>query len=168
MASPTINLLEEMLQPSRILFGLPNSNKSEVLRAMTDALAAQGMIRDSGAVHQLLMERETLMTTGVKRGFAFPHTFSPEFDSSFLTLGVIPGAVDYAALDGAPVEFIFLLLGPPIHQSVHLRTLARISRLTAQPDMLDLLRQATTPEAMMDLLAETERRMKAFAYTSGV
>lgn len=159
-------LIEEMLQPARILMDLPAAGKREVLKAMTDQLESLGLIHDSAEVHKLLMEREALMTTGVKRGFAFPHAFSKQFESSFLTLGRVPGGVAYDALDGNPVEFIFLLLGPPTHQTIHLRTLARISRLTAQPEMLELLRSATSPENLMELLIESERRLKAYPYST--
>jgi PTS system fructose-specific IIC component len=159
-------LIEEMLQPSRILMDLPNQGKSEALRAMADRLESQSIIQDAAEVHHLLMDREGLMTTGVKRGFAFPHAFSKQFESSFLTLGCVPGGVAYDSLDGHPVEFIFMLLGPPTHQTIHLRTLARISRLTAQPEMLDLLRSATTSENVLELLIDSERRLKAFPFSA--
>src|SRR5690242_19358080 len=105
--------IDDILEPSRVLMGLSGRNKLDVLRAMTDRLAESGFVNDSGEIHRLLKEREALMTTGVKHGFAFPHAFSPQFDRSFLTLGVVPGGVDYESLDHHPVEFIFLLLGPP-------------------------------------------------------
>jgi mannitol/fructose-specific phosphotransferase system IIA component (Ntr-type) len=158
--------IEEILQPSRVLMGLQGANKWEVLREMTDRLAAMQFIRDSEEIYRLLVERESLMTTGVKRGFAFPHAFSTQFDQSFLTLGVIPGGVDYESLDHYPVEFIFLLLGPPNHQTVHLRILARVSRLMGQADMLEMLRSAKTVEAVMEVLNDTERRLTAYPYST--
>lgn len=158
--------IEEILQSSRILMDLSGASKSEVLRAMTDRLAEQGFVQDSAQIHRLLMERETLMTTGVKQGFAFPHAFSTQFDKSFLTLGVVQGGVDYESLDNKPVEYIFLLLGPPNHQTVHLRILARVSRLMGQSDMLELLREARTVEEVMDVLIDTERRLTAYPYST--
>lgn len=158
--------IEEILESSRVLMGLSGQTKSDVLRAMTDRLAGQGVLQDSAEIHRLLMEREALMTTGVKRGFAFPHAFSTQFDKSFLTLGVAPGGVDYDSLDHQPVEFIFLLLGPPNHQTVHLRILARVSRLMGQPDMLETLREATTAAEVIEVLDETERRLTAYPYSA--
>lgn len=158
--------IEEILHPSRVLMGLGNQGKSAVLRDMTDRLAGLGAVRDSGEIHKLLLEREALMTTGVKRGFAFPHAFSPQFDKSFLTLGVVPGGVDYESLDHNPVEFIFLLLGPPDHQTVHLRILARVSRLMGQPDMLELLRAAGSAEDVIEVLDDTERRLTAYPFSA--
>ena len=160
--------IEDILEPSRVLMHLSGENKSEVLRGMADRLTAAGFVKDGGEIHHLLMDREALMTTGVKRGFAFPHAFSPQFEKSFLTLGMIAGGVDYDSLDHNPVEFIFLLLGPPDHQTVHLRILARVSRLMGQPDMLDLLRAARSVEEVIEVLGDTERRLTAYPYsTSG-
>lgn len=158
--------IEDILEPSRVLMGLSGRSKSDVLRAMTDRLAETGIVNDSAEIHRLLMEREALMTTGVKRGFAFPHAFSPQFDKSFLTLGVVPGGVDYESLDHNPVEFIFLLLGPPDHQTVHLRILARVSRLMGQPDMLAMLRAAGSVEDVIEVLDDTERRLTAYPYSA--
>jgi mannitol/fructose-specific phosphotransferase system IIA component (Ntr-type) len=158
--------IEDILEPSRVLMGLSGRNKAEVLRAMTDRLAEAGFVSDSAEIHRLLMEREALMTTGVKRGFAFPHAFSSQFDKSFLTLGVVPGGVDYESLDHNPVEFIFLLLGPPDHQTVHLRILARVSRLMGQPDMLAMLRAAGSVEDVIEVLDDTERRLTAYPYSA--
>jgi mannitol/fructose-specific phosphotransferase system IIA component (Ntr-type) len=160
----------DMLQPERILMDLPATGKTEVLRAMVDRLAALGHVNDPDEVHRLLVERERLMTTGVKRGFAFPHAFSKQFDTTFLTLGIPPGGVEYQSLGGQPVEFIFLLLGPPTHQTLHLRMLARISRLTSQGEMLDLLRQAAASTGgaaeIMDLLINSEARLKPYPYSN--
>lgn len=159
--------IEDILEPARVLLGLTGPTKAEVLRAMTDRLAELGVVKNSAEIHRLLMDRETLMTTGVKRGFAFPHAFSKQFDKSFLTLGVVAGGgVDYESLDGHPVEFVFLLLGPPDHQTVHLRILARVSRLMGQPDMLEALREAKgSVEEVMDVLVGTERRLAAYPYS---
>ena len=156
--------IDKILDASRILTDLKSGSKPEVLRAMTDWLASQKMLKDSAAIHQLLLDRETLMTTGVKNGFAFPHCFSEEFDESFLTLGIVPDGVDYESLDGNPVEYIFLLLGPPHHQTVHLRILARISRLMSQPDMLETLRSLKSSEEIMQLFVDTERRLTSLSY----
>jgi mannitol/fructose-specific phosphotransferase system IIA component (Ntr-type) len=143
---------------------LPAAGKSETLKAMTDRLEAIGRLADSAQMHRLLMDREELMTTGVRRGFAFPHAFDPRVQESFLTLGVVPEGLDYASLDGHPVQFIFLLLGPPGNQSVHLRILARVSRLTSQPDVFHLLSEATDPQALVEVVSDVEQQLKTSPY----
>jgi fructose PTS system EIIBC or EIIC component len=158
--------IEEILQPSRVLMDLRGAHKSEVLQQMIDRLGQLGMVPDGTEIHRLLMDREGLMTTGVKRGFAFPHAFSMQFDQSFLTLGVVKDGVDYESLDRQPVKFIFLLLGPPNHQTVHLRILARVSRLMGQPDMLELLRAAHSVPEVLEVLTDTEKRLTAYPFSA--
>jgi mannitol/fructose-specific phosphotransferase system IIA component (Ntr-type) len=156
--------IEEILVPERILMDLAASGKAEGFERMLERLAALGRVRDAAGVRRLLVERERLMTTGVKRGFAFPHAFSDEFDESFLSIGVFREGLAYAALDGQPVEFVFLLLGPPSHRPVHLQILARVSRLTGQPEMLEAMRGAGDAGAIMELLIDTERRVTAYPF----
>jgi mannitol/fructose-specific phosphotransferase system IIA component (Ntr-type) len=150
----------EILDPSCVFMDLPGDGKARVLRAMTDRLAELGRIHDSGAIHALLMEREGLMTTGVRRGFAFPHAFNARIEHSFLSLGVAPGGTDFESLDNEPVHFVFLLLGPPDNQSIHLRILARVSRLTGQPEMLQIMRQARTREELLEVIHDSEQQLK--------
>lgn len=157
--------IDEILQPQRIFLDLKPAPKAEVLRQMTQRLDQQGAIEDSAHILQALLDREELMTTGVKRGFAFPHAFSPQFDQSLLALGVCREGIDYHSLDREPVEYVFMLLGPPHNQTLHLRVLARVSRLTGQPDMLDALREAQTAEELMDILTQTERRLTAYPFS---
>lgn len=154
----------EILDPSCVLMGLSGGGRAEVLRVMTDRLAELGRIDDSATIHRLLMDRESLMTTAVRRGFAFPHAFNEKIERSFLTVGAAPGGVDFAALDGEPVNFIFLLLGPPDNQAIHLRILARISRLTGQPEVLQLMREAADREALLETIANSEQQLKANPY----
>ena len=152
--------INDILQPSRIFMDLKGADKSEILKDMTDRLVAQNLLTDSEQIHRLLIERERMMTTGVKSGFAFPHVFSEQFDQTFLTLGIVRDGVDYEALDRQVVEFVFLLLGPPGHQTVHLRILARLSRITGQGGTLVRMRSASRPEQILECLAETEQNIQ--------
>jgi mannitol/fructose-specific phosphotransferase system IIA component (Ntr-type) len=151
-------MLTDILSPDRVFTDLRSMPKVELLREMTRRLAALGELKDPEACAHLLIKREELITTGVKRGFAFPHAFSPQLDRLILTVGVVAQGTDYEALDGHPVEYVILLLGPPAHQDDHLRVLARLSRITTQPEMLDALREAAGPEAIVEMLLEADRR----------
>jgi mannitol/fructose-specific phosphotransferase system IIA component (Ntr-type) len=155
--------LEQMLHPSRIYIDLAGPDKASVLRALTERLVQAGAIPDGAAALDLLLQREALMTTAVKPGFAFPHAFSPLFACSFLTLGVVPAGVDFQAMDGRPVHYIFLLLGPPADHTIHLRVLARISRLTSHPDMQKILDRLSGPRELYDTLVELEHRLTVYS-----
>jgi mannitol/fructose-specific phosphotransferase system IIA component (Ntr-type) len=160
--------IAEILDPSCILTDLPAGGKDDALRAMTDRLAELGRVEDGASIHRLLMDRENLMTTGVRRGFAFPHAFDARIERSFLTLGVSVEGVGFDSLDNEAVHFVFLLLGPPDNQQIHLRILARVSRLTGQPDMLRTMLDACgdedAGEALLEVIRGHEQQLKAHPY----
>jgi mannitol/fructose-specific phosphotransferase system IIA component (Ntr-type) len=154
--------IDDILDSECILTDLPSTGKSAALRTMTDHLESIGRIANSELIHQLLLEREGLMTTGVRRGFAFPHVFNRNIEHSFLSLGAAPNGIEFDSLDGEPVRFIFLLLGPPGNQSLHLPTLARVSHLTGQPEMLETLGAAATADDLLETLRDCELRLTAW------
>ncbi|MBI1784562.1 PTS sugar transporter subunit IIA [Candidatus Sumerlaeota bacterium] len=154
-------LLADIISPRRIFTDLKAAPKTELLREMTRRLYALGEVDDPEELARILIKREELITTAVKPGFAFPHAFSPQLKELSLTIGVIRGGTDYQSLDGSPVEFVFLLLGPPQRQDIHLRVLARLSRITAEEGMLDALREAADEKAIMYLMMGEDRRMIA-------
>jgi mannitol/fructose-specific phosphotransferase system IIA component (Ntr-type) len=137
--------------------------KNVLLSQIADRLGALGEIEDPDRLARRLIERERMMTTGVKEGFAFPHAFTPQIDTLKLTVVLIREGTDYESLDGKPVEIIFLLLGPLSHQDRHLRVLARLSRIATGSGFLDTLRQATSADEVVTLLTESDKFIAAGA-----
>lgn len=150
-------MLNKILSSAHIFLDLKPEPKTELLRTMTRRLAEAGVIKDAEAMAKRLIDRENLITTGVKEGFAFPHVFSPQVKELSLSVWRVPGGTDYESLDGKPVEFIFLLAGPTAHQEIHLKVLARLSRIARTPGTLDALRATSTPEEIVDFLDQSER-----------
>ena len=150
-------MLTDILSPERVFMDLRPVPKEQLLGEMVQRLEDLGHLADTPAVTALLAERERMISTGVKHGFAFPHAFSRQVPTLNLTIGVIEGGTDYESLDGEPVEFILLLLGPPDHQDDHLRVLARLSSIASRPGMIEALREPKTPEALYDLFTESDR-----------
>jgi len=156
-------MIQSALSPERIFLDLKPEAKGELLREMTRRLAASGQITNPEVVASALIRREAMITTAVKQGFAFPHAFIEHLSELILTVGVVREGTDYQSLDGTPVEFIFLLLGPPQRQDVHLRMLARLSHITSVPGISDALREASTPEAIAEVLVHADKQFSAHA-----
>lgn len=150
-------MIDDILSPRRVFLDLKPEPKPALLRTITRALQAAGEVADAETLAQMLIRREEMITTGVKRGFAFPHAFTREVEDLGLTIGVVRGGTDYQSLDGEPVEVILMLLGPPDHQAHHLRVLARLSRIARKEGMLEALRDSVSPESMIELLSESDR-----------
>ena len=159
--------ITDILEPPQVFHDLHAHSKSELLAEMAQRLHAAGKIPDPEDLHRRLMQREALMTTGVRSGYAFPHAFDERLPESFLAVGLLPEGVDFDSLDHEPVHLVFMLLGPPSHQTMHLRVLARVSRIASQPGLLEALHGLQDPAQVMERLAASEEQLFAFCDLAG-
>jgi mannitol/fructose-specific phosphotransferase system IIA component (Ntr-type) len=150
-------MIADLLAPHRVMLDLSAAPKAALLGEMVRRLAESGDVESPDSVLDLLVRREELITTGVKTGFAFPHAFTPHAPRLILSVGAVRGGTDFQSLDGRPVEFVFLLLGPPARQETHLRVLARLSRVAGETGALEALREAADAEAIARLLGDSDR-----------
>src|SRR5262249_56134494 len=93
-----------------------------------------------GCIFATLLQGERLGWTGLGQGVAIPH-------GKFAGLKRITGVcarlaepIDFDAVDGAPVDIVFLLLAPEGAGADHLKALARISPLLRDGHAVDNLR----------------------------
>jgi len=135
-------------------------DKEELLVQLVDMLRCSGKIDDPAPLLKSLLEREKIMTTGIGRGIAVPHTVNPAVKEQTIALARIPEGADFDSLDRAPVYFVFLLVGPPEAASSHLKTLARISRLIQHTNFVDSIKKAGTAEEILKILAEEDGKHK--------
>lgn len=119
----------ELLDPAAVEADLSCRGKDQALEQMTEVLlrAAPGLGRE--AVLQVLRERERLGSTGIGEGVAIPHGKLKTVDRLLLAFGRSRAGVDFDSMDGKPAHLFFLLLAPEDSVSIHLKTLARISKL---------------------------------------
>jgi nitrogen PTS system EIIA component len=66
--------------------------------------------------------------------------------------------LDYRAIDGRPVDLVFLLLSPPEAGAEHLKALAAISRITRDSATLERLRGARSRDALAAVLMGADER----------
>lgn len=104
---------QPLLREENIVAGLSAVNREEALRKIIDGLPVftSGGI-DTEKIFELLLLREQFGTTGIGRGIALPHCFSPEVHEPIIAFAVSPEGVSFGSLDGRPVYFIFLLILP--------------------------------------------------------
>jgi mannitol/fructose-specific phosphotransferase system IIA component (Ntr-type) len=102
----------------------------------------------------LLERREQTGSTGIGRGIAVPHCRTPIVTRLRVIYARRPGGIEFGAVDGAPVEHLFVLIAPPVEASnEYLPVLGRIARLASEPDVPERLRSAKTPEDFLSILA---------------
>nr|MCR4999434.1 fructose-specific PTS transporter subunit EIIC [Lachnospiraceae bacterium] len=105
--------------------------------------------------------REEESTTGIGDGIAIPHCKSDAVSAPGLAAMVVRGGVDFDALDGAPVDLIFLIAAPNTEDNVHLEVLSRLSMLLMDPKFSDSLKAAKTPEEFLTIIDNAEAAREA-------
>ncbi len=105
------------------------------------------------AILEILQQREKLGSTGVGNGIAIPHGKLPKLTKLFGLFARLERPVDFEALDGQPVDLVFLLLAPETAGADHLKALARVARLLRDADIARKLRESRDAEALYAVLA---------------
>jgi mannitol/fructose-specific phosphotransferase system IIA component (Ntr-type) len=149
-------LLSELLTAERVRVPLTSHSKDALLRELVE-LAAAG--RDPSVVDAILTsvrEREQVLSTGIGAGVAIPHGKTPYVDELVMAAGVCRAPVDFDALDGAPVELCFLLVGPESAAGAHIKALSRISRLLRRDTLRAALLAAGSGDDFLRIVRDSE------------
>lgn len=143
--------LEDILAESSVVTSLKATSKKQALEELAGKAAGHTGLAER-EIFDVLLERERLGTTGVGNGIAIPHGKIEGLEKLFGCFARLETSVDFDAVDGAPVDLIFLLLAPESAGADHLKALARISRILRDHGKCDKLRTAPTPEKIYALL----------------
>ena len=132
------------------------TTKKEVLEELVQLLSKEGKINDVKLTVEVLIEREKLGSTGIGQGIAIPHAKSDQVTEVVAAFGLSRRGVQFDALDGEPVNIFFLLVAPPDAAAMHLKALARISRLLKDKFFRQSLRETKTSAEILKLIKEED------------
>jgi PTS system nitrogen regulatory IIA component len=135
--------VKAFLSPSDVGLDVRARDKVAVLRELS-ARAAAALNMSAPAVTLEIERREELGSTGIGSGAAMPHARFREIKKPFGFLARLRQPIDFEAIDGQPVDIVFLLLLPASSQLDQLNTLAAVARKLRDPDVLHKLREAST------------------------
>jgi PTS system nitrogen regulatory IIA component len=150
--------ISEILSGSSVCAELSAKNKKSVLEELVSLLAAEQQAVDRGELLRVLLEREKLGSTGIGDGIAIPHGKSSQVKRLLACFGRSTEGVDFVSMDGKPAHLFFLLVAPENSAGVHLKALARISRLLKDGLFRKRLMEAHSREELYSaILGEDER-----------
>jgi PTS system nitrogen regulatory IIA component len=143
--------LGDLILPQAVAPRARWQGKKQVLHEMSSVMAkALGL--DARLVHEAVLERERLGSTGVGEGVAIPHARIESLSRPVAGFARLLEPADFEAIDERPADLIFMLLAPT-DSGAHLRALARAARVFRQERIRTALRQAQTSEAVLAILA---------------
>jgi PTS system nitrogen regulatory IIA component len=146
--------LTDLLSPDAIFSALRVNGKKQALQEMSER-AAQVSGLAAREIFDALLQRERLGSTGVGDGIAIPHGKLAKCTRIFGIFARLERAIDFEALDGLPVDLIFLLIAPESAGADHLKALAGIARVLRDPEMAAQLRATRDASALYSLLTLT-------------
>jgi PTS system nitrogen regulatory IIA component len=142
----------DLVSPNAIIPAMKVNGKKQALQEIA-AKAAELTGQNEKAILEILLQREKLGSTGVGNGVAIPHGKLPKLGHVVGLFARLERPIDFEALDGQPVDLIFLLLAPEGAGADHLKALARVARLLRDPEVARKLRASTGAEAIYAVLA---------------
>jgi len=148
--------VSELLKPEFIIPELNGESKEEIINELIDLFKNDPRVEDIDKVRSAVLDREKVMSTGVGKGFAIPHGKTNAVKEIVGAFGKIKDGIDYDALDGNPVNLVFLLVGKDNLISTHIKLLSRISLLMNKDDFRHRLTEANTADEIVKLFSDEE------------
>ncbi len=146
----------DMLNIEDILTDLRSDNKEDVLRELVQPLVKGPRNVDADATVHALHERERLGSTGIGDGIAIPHGKIQGLDRLVLAFGRSAAGISFDAMDGKPVHLFFLLIAPENSAGLHLKALAKISKMLKDGAFRIKLMTARTREDLFKIIADQD------------
>jgi PTS system nitrogen regulatory IIA component len=147
----------DILDKECIIPELRSRTKEEVLEELTGALLDCKAHLDKDALVEVLLERERLGSTGIGDGIAIPHGKVQNLDELVLSFGRSTQGIEFDSMDGRPTHLFFLLIAPENSAGIHLRALAKISRLLKSSRFRQRLLEAETEEELFQVIHEEDK-----------
>ena len=145
----------DVLQKEAILSDLKAQNKKGILEELVAPGAAIANVNQEDLV-KVLMERERLGSTGIGGGIGIPHGKMRDLESLVLGFGLSRKGVDFESLDSKPTHIFFLLVTPENSTGLHLKLLARISRILKNEPFKERLLNASDAEEIFGIIKEED------------
>ena len=148
--------LETILTPGRSLVNVPGGSKKRALEQIANLIGREVPELDTQAVYEALIAREKLGSTGFGNGIAIPHCRLQGCEAPVSALLHLDAPIGFDAIDGAPVDLLFVLLVPQAATDAHLELLRQIASMLDRKDVRDKLRSASSNEALYQVVLDEQ------------
>ena len=145
----------DVLDRKSILPDLKALNKKGILEELVVPVAEIAGVSQKDLA-KVLMERERLGSTGIGGGIGIPHGKMKNLESLVLGFGLSRKGVDFESLDGQPTHIFFLLVTPENSTGLHLKLLARISRILKNDPFKSRLLEASDSDEILGIIKEED------------
>ena len=148
----------DFLRVDKILFGLHGTSKSEIIDHLVSLFADDERVRDCEKMRQAVHNREGMMSTAVGNSFAIPHAKTDSVTEIIIAFGLLDRPVDFEALDGRPVDLVFLIVTNESRASLYVQLLSRIATIMKGDRLREKLTRSKSAREIFDLINREEGR----------
>ncbi|UCF72274.1 MAG: PTS sugar transporter subunit IIA [Deltaproteobacteria bacterium] len=148
--------LSEIFKPQFIISELKAHDKKGVLEELLQIITEQETSLNKGTLLQVLLERERLGSTGIGDGIALPHGKLKGLDKLLVSFGRSLDGLGFDAIDEKPAYLFFLLLAPENSAGMHLKSLAKISRMLKDGNFRQRLMGAKSREDIYNIIIDKD------------
>ena len=148
----------DFLKQDAIIAHLEATTKAGVLAEVATRMAALEPAIDGEQLRRVLEERELLASTAIGDGIAIPHGKLDSIGQLAGVLGRSVAGLEFDSIDGRPTHLVFMLVAPTSSTGVHLKALARLSRLFRDADFRRRLLEAPTREDMYRVISDEDAK----------
>lgn len=150
--------ITEFLAPDSIISSLSATDKPAVVAELCEVLGKHVPSARGKDLPDILLERELLSSTGIGEGVAIPHGKVVGLPNLVAAFGVSRQGIDFNSIDGKPTQLFFALLAPENSAGIHLKALARISRIFKNPAFRRSILDAPDAQAIYDIISAEDSR----------
>ena len=150
--------IKDILAPESMIMALKATNKEDAVKEMADLEVKTGIVNDEDEFIKSIWARENESTTGIGDGIAMPHARNKTINKARVLFAKSEKGIDYNSLDGQPVHLFFMITAPDGADNTHLEALAKLSGLLIDPDLVSALKEAQTPENVIQLFEDAEKQ----------
>lgn len=148
----------DFLRPEMVIASLAATSKAQVLQEMSEHVAKNQAGIEAPRLRKVLEDRELLASTAIGDGIAIPHGKLESIPNLMGVLGRSQAGLEFDSIDGKPTHLVFMLVAPLNSAGVHLKALARLSRLFRDAMFRQRLVEATDAAAMYDVICEEDAK----------
>lgn len=148
--------LTDILTAELIIPDIAARSKRAAMEELCQVLTNERSDLDLSRLMDVLIERERLGSTGIGDGIAIPHGKLAHLDDLLISFGRSSAGVDFDSLDGKPAHLFFLVVAPEASAGIHLKALARISRLLKSNVVRGELMEAKDAQAIHAVIASQD------------
>ena len=148
--------LSELLNEDAVSLSLRARDKESAIKELVQLLESAHRVDTKGEILSKVLQRESMMSTGIGNGVAIPHGKTRLLDQLVASCGVANAGIDFDSMDGEPATLFILLVSPESLRGPHVKALANVSRLLKEESVRDALRHSETPAQVLATLRDSE------------